>query len=487
MKSNLTKNYLYNLVYHALNIIVPMLTVPYVTRIILPAQMGIFSTSQSLFTIIVIAAQFGVLTYGTREIAMAYNNKKLMLERFQHIFSTQVLTTTLFLIPCFFLSLGIAGSNEVGWVYAVNALLILNATFDISWFYNGQEEFKITITRNIFVKFIAVPLIFILVKDKNDIIIYALIYIVSAFIGNISMFIGLKKFAGTFHIFSYKWIDKSVIKKAIPFMAPMLLAMIFVEISRFFVYGISGQTVTGIYDQALKIARMMIIITTALLGVSSPRMSILVSSKSYAVMKKYYAKIFLFLLFQSFLIACGIILVGNDFVSLFFGPKYAEVAPVLRVFSVYPLMFVLDQCVVSLLLRPLGLTRAMLISILISLGVNIVLNLILVPPFGAIGGALALIISTFISAFIQTYSCWKFILWRPILKNVLIMIFSGLCTTTLLLIIKKYIHFNPLANFFIYGIICTILFGGIVLFLAKDMRTYLFNFVYSFVKRHNKS
>jgi len=487
LKKKLTKNYLYNLVYHALNIIVPMLTVPYVTRIILPAQMGIFSTSQSLFTIIVIAAQFGVLTYGTREIAMAYNNKKLMLERFQHIFSTQVLTTILFLIPCFFLSLGIAGNNEVGWIYAVNALLILNATFDISWFYNGQEEFKITITRNIFVKFIAIPLIFILVKDKDDIIIYTLIYVLSAFIGNISMFAGLKKFAGTFHIFSYKWIDKSVIKEALPYMAPMILSMIFVEISRFFVYGISGQTVTGIYDQALKIARMMIVITTALLGVTSPRMSMFVSSNTYNVMRQYYAKIFIFLLFQSFLIACGILLVGNDFVSLFFGPKYAKVAPVLQVFSVYPLIFVLDQCVVSLLLRPLGLTHAMLISILISLGINITLNLLLVPALGAIGGALALIISTLISALIQTYSCWKFILWQPILKNAGIMIISGVCTTTLLLFIKKFIFFSALANFFIYGAICIILFSSIVFFLAKDIRDYLFEFIHSLVKKYRKS
>ncbi|MDD5016800.1 MAG: oligosaccharide flippase family protein [Eubacteriales bacterium] len=483
MKNRIAKNYIYNLIYNALNIIVPMITVPYVTRIILPAQMGMFSTAQSIFTIVTIAAQFGVLIYGTRSIAMAHEDKMVMLDRFRHIFSTQVFTTVLFLIPSIILPLLITGMSEVGWIYAVNAFLILNATVDICWFYNGQEEFRITITRNIFVKIIAVALIFILVKSKDDIIIYSLIYIVAAFLGNLSMFFNLKKFAGTYRIFSIKWIDKEVIKEAVPFMIPLLLAMVFVETGRFFVYGIAGEAVTGIYDQALKVARMLIILTAALVSVASPRMSKCVGSKSYDKMREYFAKIFSVLLFQTLLVASGIIAVGNDFVSFFFGTEYAGVAPVLRVLSVYPIVFMLEQSVLVLLLRPLGRTKTMLTAILISLGLNILLNILLVPSMGAIGAVLALIVSTIVNSAIQALSCREFILWRPILKNAMIIAFSAALTTVLLLFAKSQFSFGAPANFIIYGSVCIALYSGIILLIGKDIRGYALQYTRSIVNR----
>ena len=472
LKSRIAKNYIYNLVYNALNIIIPMITVPYVTRIIMPAQIGVFSTAQSLYTILTIAAQFGVLLYGTREIAMAHEDKTLMLDRFRHIFSTQVMTTLLFLVPGVILPLLITGASLTGWIYAVNAFLILNATVDICWFYNGQEEFKVTITRNIFVKFIAVALIFILVKEPDDIILYAGIYVVAAFLGNVSMFLGLKRFAGTLRIFSFKWIDKSVIKEAIPFLIPLLLSQVFVEVSRFFIYGISGETVTGIYDQALKVARMMIILTTALVTVAAPRMSKCVASKAYESMREHFIKIFVVLVTQAMLVAAGIIVVGDDFVSFFFGAEYAGVAPVLSVLSVYPLMFMLEQSVLVLLLRPLGRTKTMLRAILISLGINILLNIILVPLLGAIGGALALIIATLVNSIIQAFGCKEFILWRPVLKNIALILFAACFTSLLLYFVKSQIVFEPLVNFIVYGMASVVLYCGVILIINKRIRGY---------------
>ena len=487
MKQSLAKNYIYNLIYNALNVIVPLFTVPYVTRIILPAQMGVFSTAQSMFTIITIAAQFGVLVYGVREIAMVHDNKTLMLDRVRRIFSTQVATTLIFLIPAVVLPLVIAGAGDVGWVYAISAFLILNATVDISWFYNGLEEFRITITRNIFVKIVAVALIFILVKTKEDILIYTLIYIAAAFFGNLTMFAGLKRFAGTFKIFSAKWIDKTVIKEAVPYMVPMLLTMVFVEISRFFVYGISGEAVTGIYDQALKIVRMMIIITSALVAVATPRMSKLVASKSYDTIREYFVRIFVILAFQAMLVMAGVIIVGDDFVSFFFGAKYGDVAPVLRVFAVYPVVFMLDQCLLVLLLRPLGRTKTMLIAILVSLGVNIGLNVVFVPLWGAIGGALALIIATLVDVAIQIINCHSFIRWQAVIKNFVIVVLAAALTTAILLFVKSRISFSPLVDFFVFGIACAVLYSVVVMVIGKDIRRYTVQYLRRFLSRFRRS
>lgn len=483
MKNKLTQNYLYNLVYNALNIAVPMITVPYVTRIIMPAQMGVFSTAMSIFAIIVIFARFGVLTYGTRAIAMVHDNPQKRLDRFRHIFSTQVFTTVLLFIPAFVLSLTLTGATQLGWIYAVNALLMLNAAVDISWFYNGLEEFRITITRNIFVKIIAVILIFLLVKTKDDIVIYALIYVCAAFIGNLTMFFGLKKFAGTFRIFSFKWIKMSVIKEAVPFMVPIILSMVFVETSRYFIYGFSGEATTGIYDQALKVARMLIILTSALVTVVTPRISKFVAAKNFDLMKSYFNKVYIILAFQTLLVFAGIIVVGNEFVSFFFGAEYAAVAPLLQILAIYPFLFMLEQILLTLILRPLGSTKVMLIAILISLGVNVALNAAFVPLWGAAGGVIALLIATFVHAAIQAYSVRAFIRWNSILKNTACMIIAAGITTVALLIVKKYIGFGSLTDFFVYGALCVILYSGIVMLLCKDVARTALSYIRRFIDR----
>ncbi len=483
MRNKLAKNYLYNLVYNALNIAVPLITVPYVTRIILPAQMGVFSTAMSIFTIVVILARFGVLAYGTRAIAMVHDNPALMLERFRRIFSTQVFTTILFFIPAFALSLALTGASQLGWIYAVNAFMMLNAAVDISWFYNGLEEFRVTISRNIFVKIIAVILIFVFVKTEDDIVIYAAIYILAAFIGNLTMFFGLKRFAGTFRIFSFKWIKKSVIKEAIPFMVPIILSLVFVETSRYFIYGFSGEATTGIYDQALKVVRMLIVITTALVTVVTPRISKFVAAKNFDSMKSYFVKVFIILAFQTILIFSGVLVVGDEFVSFFFGEEYAAVAPILQILAIYPLLFMLEQILLSLILRPLGNTKIMLISILIALGVNVALNAAFVPLWGAIGGVIALLSATLIHAAIQAYSVRSYIRWRPISRNVALMIAAAAVTTAALLIAKRYISFGSLADFFVFGTSCVVLYSGIVMLLSKDIRRVSLSYIHRVINR----
>jgi len=483
LKRKITGNYIYNLIYHALNVFLPMVTIPYVTRIIKPAEMGLFSMAQSVYSVVVIIAQFGVLIYGTRAIAIVQDDKTLLVERFRHIFSTQVFTTLLFLIPGCIVPLLITGWSVTGWIFAVNGLVILNAMVELSWFYNGQEEFRVTITRNIFVKLAAISLIFILVKSEKDIVLYSLIYVVAGFLGNVSMFLSVKKYSGTLRIFSFKWIDRSIIREAVPFMIPLLLAMIFVEVNRYFVYSISGEAATGIYDQAIKVARMLIILTTALEAVVTPRMSKFVGSQDYESMRTYFVKIFTVLILQTFLVAAGIIIVGNDFVSFFFGPEYSDVAVVLQVLAIYPLVFMLDQSVLSLLLRPLGWTKMMLRSILISLAVNIAFNIMLVPAMGAVGGVLSLIIATFVNSAIQAAICRKFILWRPILKNTLITLFAAVVTTAVLLYIRSQVNLGAILNFLVFGISCAGLYVGVVLLAGKEIRSYVRQYASRLIRR----
>ena len=471
MKNKITKNYIYNLIYQALSVVTSMITMPYITRIILPAQMGVYSTSMALFSTVALAANFGVNVYGVRTVAIVQEDKDLLLNRFRHIFSTQVITAIIFWIGSALYSLLFLDAT-VNLIYVMNAFFVLNASVDIFWFYNGLEEFKITALRNIVVRTVAVLLVFLLVKDAGDILIYALIFVAAPFLGNLTMFFNLQKFLGTRRIFSFKWVDGRVIKEAFPFFVSLLLSQIYAEFGRYFVYGISGEAVTGIYDQALKVVRMLIILTVALVSVVGPRMSKLVGVNSHQEIRRYFVKIFVFLVAQSFLMAVGLLVVGNDFVSFFFGPAYRDVAFVLKVFAIYPVVFMLEQSVLVLLLRPLGRTRVMLVAVLSALGVNAALNLLLIPKMGAAGAAVSMILASLINSAIQIYSCRDFILFAPLIKNTLWIAVAAGITVGLLFLLKSVADLGAFINFCVFGAACILLYAGLVLLFCREIRVY---------------
>lgn len=266
-------------------------------------------------------------------------------------------------------------------------------------------------------------------------------------------------------------------------MVPLILNIAFVETSRYFIYGISGEATTGIYDQALKVARMLIILTSALVTVVTPRISKFVAAKNFDSMKSYFVKVFIILAFQTILIFSGIIVVGNEFVSFFFGEEYAAVAPVLQILAIYPFLFMLEQILLTLILRPLGNTKIMLNSILISLGVNVALNAAFVPIWGAIGGVIALLSATLVHAAIQAYSVRTFIRWNSIFKNTAFMIIAAGITTAALIIVRRYIGFGSLTNFFVFGVICVVLYSSIVMLLCKDIRKFALSYIHRLIER----
>ena len=174
------KNYLYNAGYQLLAIIVPLITTPYVSRVLHPVGVGDFSYTSSIIQYFVLIAGMGVGYYGNREIAYLRENRYEMSKAFWEIQIVKTFTTIIAFIIFVLFLYWYEHYILYLWIQAIN---IIAVAFDISWLYMGVENFKPTVVRNTIFKILSTIMVFIFVRNSNDVGIYILITALSVILG----------------------------------------------------------------------------------------------------------------------------------------------------------------------------------------------------------------------------------------------------------------------------------------------------------------
>lgn len=158
------KNFIYNLVYQVLVLILPIITTPYISRVLGPENVGIYSFTISIVTYFTLFGSLGVSLYGQREIAYARENKTKRKKIFLEIIIFRFITMAIAMVVYYFIYVR---SNQYQQYYQILLFYLVAAAFDISWFFQGMEEFKKTVTRNVIVRIASVCCIFIFVKNRR--------------------------------------------------------------------------------------------------------------------------------------------------------------------------------------------------------------------------------------------------------------------------------------------------------------------------------
>ena len=173
-KKSITKNYIYNLIYQMLIIVLPLVTTPYLSQTLGAENVGIYGFTLSTVTYFILFGSLGVAMYGKREIAYNQDKPKERSIVFWEILIMRFVTLGISLLAFYF---GFCLKGNYSVYYKILILELLANSLDISWFFQGLEEFKKTVSRNIIVKIISVIMIFIFVKTRNDLLIYFFIYV----------------------------------------------------------------------------------------------------------------------------------------------------------------------------------------------------------------------------------------------------------------------------------------------------------------------
>ena len=159
-KMSVKKNYLFNLMYEVLAVLVPFVTTPYVSRVLGVTAIGDYNYINGIVSYFGLIAVTGTATFGNREISIVQNDKEKRSEYFFEILFFRIICTGIALLPYLILILSSNGLYKT--LYLINLLMFLSWIFDVSWFCQGMENFAVTAIRNSIVKISGAILIFLL-------------------------------------------------------------------------------------------------------------------------------------------------------------------------------------------------------------------------------------------------------------------------------------------------------------------------------------
>ena len=324
------KNFIYNIIYQVLILIIPLILSPYLSRVIYADGIGIYSYTYSIIHYFMLLTMLGVNNYGNRSIAKVRDNKDKLSKVFWSIYLLQLIMGIIMII--LYIGFVLIFNNHYKIVALIQSLFIVSAMLDINWFFFGMEEFKKTITRNTFVKIGNALLVFLLVKSSDDVWIYTLIMAGMTCLSQIILWSFLRKYVKFKKI---TWNDiKKHIKPNLVLFIPIIAVSLYKIMDKIMLGAMSSVSEVGFYENAEKIINIPLALITALGTVMLPRISNLTSKGDDKKIKEYINKSERFVMFMSFSMCCGLIAVGYNFAPLFFGKSFQKSGILIMLLSI---------------------------------------------------------------------------------------------------------------------------------------------------------
>ena len=452
------KNYLYNLSYQLLVIVLPVITTPYITRVFSSNDLGSYGYYNSIVTYFILLATLGVANYGTKEIS---GHRKEVQKTFWGIYSLQVLATCLALVLYIAVCLIIPSMNNL--IAYILGFSLLSRGLDISWLFQGMEDFKKITVRNTAVKLLGVASIFIFVKKTSDLYLYIVLLVGYDLLGQLSMWLPAREHIGRPHLdIVYA---KQHIKPVILLFLPQIAISLYITLDRTMLGALSSTTDVGIYDQALKFLNILLTIVTSLGSVMLPRVSNLLSSGNQKAVNKLHEMSFLVYNLVIFPMVAGILIVNKDFVNFFLGKDFQDARYAIAI-MVFRMFFIGWTNIMGIqILIPHNKNREFMLSTTIPAFFSIGLNILLIPSLGYIGASIVSVATEGLVWLIQLYFTRSYLKEIKILPSMLKILAASLVMYGILYVIQPLIHFPSVVNVLISALLGLLIYAGLVLAL----------------------
>lgn len=416
------KNYIYNTIYKILSLLTPLITAPYLARVIGVEGVGTFSYTYAISYNFCLLAKLGLMNYGSRSIAKARDNGNNLNRVFSEIYCLQVLSTmiatTAYIIYIIFFA---TKYNDILWI---NILYVLGIAIDIDWLYYGMENFKSIATRNMLVKLMTVVLILIFVKEKDDLLIYAAIMTISEFIKFASIWIGVPK-----HVRLSKVKFKDILihfKPTLILFVPVIATSVYRLMDKIMLGSMSGMFSTGVYENSEKLIFLLMGFITSLEVVMMPRMSNLIENGRQKEAYDSISKSMSFVIALSSAMAFGIIGIRKQFIPWFYGEEFYDCVYLIPGLAITLCFIAWANVIRTQYIMPTEKDNIYVISTLVGAGINLVVNLALIPHYKAMGAVVGTVIAELSVALFLSFVVRKKLPLLSYMKKCLFYIIDGI-------------------------------------------------------------
>ena len=394
-KRNLKMNAVLNVIKTITNIIFPLITFPYVARVLQPENIGKVNFGTSFVSYFSLIASLGITTYAIRECSAVRDNKEKLEKTISQIFSINMCTTVVAYI-LLALSLFLFRSlDNYRSLIIIQSTAILFTTLGTDWLNTAMEDFSYITLRSILFQIISVVLMLIFVKEPDDYIKYVCISVLSSSGANILNIFYRKKYCKVRLTIN---LNIETHLKPILLLFVMILAQTIFSSADITMLGLmKGNYEVGLYSTAVKVQNIISQISSSMVFVMMPRLSKMFSEKNYDGVNGLLRKILGLQLVLGLPSIAGVLSLSKEIVIIVGGYKYEGAAQPLCILMIcYMFGLVGGSFLGNMVLLPSGRESVYMKICCISTGINVVLNFFLIP----IGGANAAAITTTISSFL---------------------------------------------------------------------------------------
>ncbi|MBT9025801.1 hypothetical protein BTH73_08405 [Lactobacillus delbrueckii subsp. bulgaricus] len=383
------KNYLYNVGYQVLAIIVPLITSYYVSRVLSPDGVGANAFTNSIIQYFMLLANIGIGYYGNREIAYVRDNKQKMAATFWEIQIVKTVMTVVAYLSFVVFMAFYSGNKTYMWAQSINLLAV---AFDISWLYQGLEDFKRTVLRNTFVKITSMIAIFIFIKSPKDVALYIIVLALSTLLGNLTLW--------PHAVNNYGYVDRGTklspwrhFVPTVTMFVPQIATQLYVQLNRTMLGLMVDQKASGFYQYSDNLIKLILAFVTATGTVMLPHVANAFAQHDMEKVHKMLYKSFDFVSALAYPMMFGIAGVSMTLAPLYYSSKYAPVGPAMLIESIVILMIGWSNVIGTQYLLPVNRVKDFTTSVTIGAVVNIIMNFPLIHLWGLNGAMWSTVLS----------------------------------------------------------------------------------------------
>lgn len=383
---SLKLNFIMNAILTMSQFIFPLITFPYVSRILLPEGTGKVSFATSVISYFAMFAQLGIPTYGIRACAKIRDDKEKLTKTVQELFIINIAMSLLAYIVLFGAIALVPRLQQDKILFLVVSVTILFNAIGMEWLYKALEQYTYITVRSIIFKFIALIAMFTLIHQKSDYILYGGISILAASASNILNFFHVHKYVSLKPVGNYNF--KQHFKAVAVFFAMSCATTIYTHLDTVMLGFMTSDVNVGYYNAAVKIKTILVSIVTSLGVVLLPRASYYVEhnmiDEFYRITKK--AINFVFLIATPMMIY--FIMFAKEGIFFLSGSAYAGSIIPMQIIMPTLLLIGLTNIMGIQMLVPLGREKTVLYSEIAGVIVDVVLNALLIPRYASAGAAI---------------------------------------------------------------------------------------------------
>lgn len=389
------KSVKFNMIMNAIltmsNIIFPLITFPYATRILLPAGMGKISFATSVVAYFSMFAQLGIPTYGVRTCAKIRDDKEKLSKTVQELLLINIITVLISYAVFAGTILAVPRFNREKELLIIMGISILLNAMGVEWLYKALEQYSYITIRSIIFKVVALLSMFLLIHNKEDYIIYGGITIFAASASNILNFINLRKHITLKPLGGYEL--KKHMKPMLVFFAVSVAATIYTNLDNVMLGFMKDDTEVGYYTSAVKVKTILVSLITSASVVLLPRASLYIEKGEKDEFYRILNKTLRLILIMAIPLAIYFMMYAEESILLLSGKEFID--------SILPMQIIMPTLIF------IGMTNLIGIQMLVPLGkemlvfwsevagaiIDLILNAILIPSYGAAGAAVGTLVA----------------------------------------------------------------------------------------------